>query len=109
MCSSDLDSLIMGIFIVQGIVIGIFGTLLGIVGGVWLATHVETIVPVIEQFFQTRFLPADVYYISEVPSDMHWQDVIHIGLLAFGLCLLATLYPAWRAARTEPAEVLRYE
>jgi lipoprotein-releasing system permease protein len=100
---------IMGIFIVQGIVIGIFGTLLGIIGGVWLATHVETIVPAIEQFFQTRFLPADVYYISEVPSDMHWQDVIHIGLLAFGLCLLATLYPAWRAARTEPAEVLRYE
>lgn len=100
---------IMGIFIVQGIVIGIFGTLLGIVGGVWLATHVEIIVPAIEQFFQTQFLPADVYYISEVPSDMHWQDVIHIGLLAFGLCLLATLYPAWRAARTEPAEVLRYE
>ncbi len=100
---------IMGIFIVQGIVIGIFGTLLGIIGGVWLATHVEIIVPAIEQFFQTQFLPADVYYISEVPSDMHWQDVIHIGLLAFGLCLLATLYPAWRAARTEPAEVLRYE
>jgi lipoprotein-releasing system permease protein len=100
---------IMGIFIVQGIVIGILGTLLGILGGVWLATHVETIVPAIEQVFQTRFLPADVYYISEVPSDMHWQDVIHIGLLAFGLCLLATLYPAWRAARTEPAEVLRYE
>jgi lipoprotein-releasing system permease protein len=100
---------IMGIFIVQGIIIGIFGTLLGIIGGVWLATHVEIIVPAIEQFFQTRFLPADVYYISEVPSDMHWQDVIHIGLLAFGLCLLATLYPAWRAARTEPAEVLRYE
>jgi lipoprotein-releasing system permease protein len=100
---------IMGIFIVQGTVIGLVGTLLGVAGGVWLATHVETIVPAIEGLFHTKFLPADVYYISEVPSDMRWQDVIRISSLAFGLGLLATLYPAWRASRTQPAEVLRYE
>lgn len=100
---------IMGIFIVQGTIIGLVGTLLGIAGGIWLATHVEAIVPAIEEVFQTKFLPPDVYYISELPSDMRWQDVIRIGSLAFGLGLLATLYPAWRASRTRPAEVLRYE
>jgi lipoprotein-releasing system permease protein len=100
---------IMGIFIVQGTIIGLVGTLLGVAGGVWLATHVETFVPAIETLFHTKFLPADVYYISEVPSDMRWQDVIRISSLAFGLGLLATLYPAWRASRTQPAEVLRYE
>ncbi len=100
---------IMGIFIVQGIIIGFVGTLLGVVGGVWLASHVETIVPAIEKLFQTKFLSPEVYYISELPSDMRWRDVIHISLVAFGLCLLATLYPAWRASRTQPAEVLRYE
>ncbi|MGH8522550.1 MAG: lipoprotein-releasing system transmembrane subunit LolC, partial [Gammaproteobacteria bacterium] len=59
--------------------------------------------------FQTQFLPPDIYYISELPSDMRWPDVIRITAIAFTLCLLSTLYPAWRASRTQPAEVLRYE
>ncbi|MGH8532384.1 MAG: FtsX-like permease family protein, partial [Gammaproteobacteria bacterium] len=100
---------IMSIFIVQGTVIGFVGTLLGLLGGVQLATHVDTIVPAIENFFQTQFLPPDIYYISELPSDMRWPDVIRIAVIAFTLCLLSTLYPAWRASRTQPAEVLRYE
>jgi lipoprotein-releasing system permease protein len=87
----------------------LLGTLLGIVGGVVLALNVETIVPAIEQLFHTKFLPADVYYISELPSDLHSLDVVRIGLVAFLLSVLATLYPAWRAARTQPAEALRYE
>jgi lipoprotein-releasing system permease protein len=100
---------IMSIFIVQGTVIGFVGTLLGLLGGVQLATHVDTIVPAIENFFQTQFLPPDIYYISELPSDMRWPDVIRIAVIAFTTCLLSTLYPAWRASRTQPAEVLRYE
>ncbi len=100
---------IMSIFIVQGTVIGFVGTLLGLLGGVQLATHVDTLVPAIEQLFQTQFLPPDIYYISELPSDMRWPDVIRITAIAFTLCLLSTLYPAWRASRTQPAEVLRYE
>ncbi len=100
---------IMKIFIIQGVVIGLVGITLGVIGGVWLALNVETIVPAIEDFFQVKFLSPDVYYISELPSDMHWQDVTTISLVAFLFCLLATIYPAWRAARTQPAEALRYE
>ncbi|MCI0400884.1 MAG: lipoprotein-releasing ABC transporter permease subunit [Gammaproteobacteria bacterium] len=100
---------IMGIFIVQGAIIGLVGTILGVLAGVWLANNVETIVPNIEHLFNVKFLSPDVYYISEVPSDMHWIDVIRISIVAFLLSLLATIYPAWRAARTQPAEALRYE
>ncbi len=100
---------VMGIFIVLGGVIGIFGTLMGTVGGVLLALNVETIVPAIEQFFGVQFMAADVYYISEVPSKLDWNDVYLIASMAFGLSLLATLYPAWQASRVNPAEVLRYE
>ncbi|WJW76774.1 lipoprotein-releasing ABC transporter permease subunit [Thiohalobacter sp. IOR34] len=100
---------VMGIFIVQGTLIGTFGTLLGAVGGVALALNVETLVPAIERFFEVQFLPADIYYISELPSRLEWPDVWRISGFAFLLCLLATLYPAWRAARTQPAEALRYE
>jgi lipoprotein-releasing system permease protein len=100
---------IMKIFIIQGVIIGLVGILLGAIGGVWLASNVETIVPAIENFFQVKFLSPDVYYISELPSDMHWNDVIVISSVAFIFCLVATLYPAWRAARTQPAEALRYE
>ncbi|HSR63067.1 MAG TPA: lipoprotein-releasing ABC transporter permease subunit, partial [Gammaproteobacteria bacterium] len=100
---------IMQIFIIQGIVIGIVGISLGVIGGVWLATNVTTLVPAIENFFQVKFLSPDVYYISDLPSDMHWSDVIVISVVAFVFCLLATIYPAWRAARTQPAEALRYE
>ncbi len=100
---------IMGIFIVQGITIGLVGTLLGLIGGVSLATHVDVVVPFIEQLFGVKFLAPDVYLISDLPSQVQWGDVSTIGLVAFGLATLATLYPAWRAARTQPAEALRYE
>ena len=100
---------IMGIFIVQGITIGLVGTLLGLIGGVSLATHVDVVVPFIEGLFGVKFLAPDVYLISDLPSQVQWGDVSTIGLVAFGLATLATLYPAWRAARTQPAEALRYE
>ena len=100
---------IMLIFIIQGIVIGVLGTALGVAGGVALALNIETIVPAIENFFNVQFLSADVYYISDVPSELHWRDVWLMASVALGLSLLATLYPAWRAARTHPAEALRYE
>ncbi len=100
---------IMRIFIVQGVVIGAFGTLLGVIGGVSLASNVEVIVPAIERILGMKFLSPDVYYISELPSEMRAADIIKISVLAFVLCLIATLYPAWRASRTQPAEALRYE
>lgn len=100
---------IMGVFIVQGTLIGVIGTLLGVVCGVALAMNVETIVATIEHAFGVRFLPPEVYYISELPSDLQWTDVIRITFVSFGMAALATLYPAWRAARTQPAEALRYE
>lgn len=100
---------IMTVFIIQGVVIGVLGTALGVAGGVGLALNVETIVPAIEHLFHVQFMSADVYYISEVPSELHWQDVWVMSSVALVLSLLATLYPAWRASRTHPAEALRYE
>jgi len=100
---------IMGIFIVQGTLIGVIGTLLGTVGGVALALNVETLVPAIEKLFSIQFLAADVYYISDLPSDMRIADVIAISSTSLVISLIATLYPAWRASRTQPAEALRYE
>ncbi len=100
---------ILRIFIVQGALIGLLGTALGLIGGIALALNVETIVPAIEEAFNTQFMPADVYYISDLPSQLNWSDVWQIGVVAFLLSLLATLYPAWRASRTQPAEALRYE
>ena len=100
---------VMGVFVVLGTIIGFVGTLLGVAGGVALATNVEQIVPWLEQTFNTQFLSSDIYYISDLPSDMRWPDVIKVGVLAFALSVAATLYPAWRAARTDPAEALRYE
>ncbi len=69
----------------------------------------ETLVPAIESFFNVKFLSPDIYYISDLPSDLHWNDVTVISSVAFIFCVLATLYPAWRAANTQPAEALRYE
>ena len=100
---------IMTIFIIQGVVIGLMGTALGVAGGLGLALNVETIVPAIENLFNVEFLAADVYYISDVPSELHWNDVWIMASVSMGLSLLATLYPAWRAANTHPAEALRYE
>lgn len=100
---------IMRIFIVQGTLIGTIGTLFGLIFGVLLAQNVEPIMNFLQNLFHFQFLPADVYYISDLPSDMHWADVIRISGSAFVLTILSTLYPAWRAARTQPAEALRYE
>jgi lipoprotein-releasing system permease protein len=100
---------IMGVFMVQGTVIGLVGTLLGTTGGVLLALNVETLVPAIERLFGVEFLSADVYYISELPSDLRWPDVGKIASISFLISIVATLYPAWRASRTQPAEALRYE
>ncbi len=100
---------IMAVFIVQGALIGVVGTLLGLAGGIALALNVETLVPAIEELLGIRFLSPDVYYISDLPSDLHWADVHRVAAMSLLLALLATLYPAWRASRTQPAEALRYE
>jgi len=100
---------IMTIFMVQGTLIGLFGTLLGVLGGVTLALNVESIIAGVEKLLGYQFLPADVYYISSLPSDLQWNDVSVIGLTAFVLSLLSTIYPSWRAAQIRPAEALRYD
>ena len=100
---------IMQIFVVQGIVIGFIGTLIGVVGGVITALNVEAIIGGIERAFSFQVLSRDVYYISEMPSDLHLADVVWVALVSLGLSLAATLYPSWRASRVNPAEALRYE
>jgi len=100
---------VMGVFVVQGSVLGVAGTLLGVAGGVALALHVEQVVQALEGLLGVRFLPADVYYISELPSRLDWGDVGRITAVSLLLSVSATLYPAWRAARVQPAEALRYE
>lgn len=100
---------IMGVFMVQGAIIGIVGTLLGLTGGVSLSLNLDTVVPFIEGLFGIRILDPSVYYISELPSDLHWNDVWTICSISLLLGLAATIYPAWRASKTQPAEALRYE
>ena len=100
---------IMKIFIVQGVLIGLVGTLLGVTGGVLLALNIGVVVPFIEHLFGVQFLSPQVYYITELPSDLQWADVITIGAVSFVLTVAATLYPSYRASRLNPAEALRYE
>ncbi|MFZ5484362.1 MAG: lipoprotein-releasing ABC transporter permease subunit [Pseudomonadota bacterium] len=100
---------IMKVFMVQGSLIGVIGTLAGVVTGVLLALNIETVVPWIERAVGLDLFPADVYYISELPSKVVWSDVGIIGGVSLGLAFLATLYPSWRASRVHPAEALRYE
>lgn len=100
---------VMAIFMVQGALIGVFGTLLGLGGGISLALNIETVIPALENVFGIQFLPPDIYYISDLPSDLRWYDVYTISSLSLIISLLATIYPAWRASRTQPAEALRYE
>lgn len=100
---------IMLIFIIQGALIGVIGTLIGAFFGILIALNIDTIIPFIEGLFHVKFLAKDVYQISEVPSDLIWSDVITIVIVSFVLSLLATLYPSWRASKINPAEALRYE
>ena len=100
---------IMTIFLIQGAVIGLFGTLIGVALGVPVALNVFEIVSWLEQVFSTDFLPADVYYISDVVADVRAEDVLTYAIAAFTITILATIYPAWKASRTLPAEALRHE
>lgn len=99
---------ILAIFVVQGTLIGVVGTVAGLIGGVLLASNIDVVVPFIEQFTGPVLNP-EVYYIDEMPSDLRRDDVVKVGIMSFGLSLLATLYPAWRASRTDPAAALAYE
>ncbi|RYF00250.1 MAG: lipoprotein-releasing ABC transporter permease subunit [Oxalobacteraceae bacterium] len=100
---------IMKIFMIQGALVGLIGTGIGVAGGVLVALNVDVIVPFIERLLGVQFLPRDIYLISALPSDLRWPDVGTIGMVAVVLAFLATLYPSWRAARVRPAEALRYE
>jgi len=100
---------IMWVFMVQGTLIGVVGTILGLASGVLVASYIDVIIPALEHFFHTQFLPTGVYPITELPSDMQKSDVIKISLLSFVISIIATLYPALRAAKTRPAEALSYE
>jgi lipoprotein-releasing system permease protein len=102
-------SSIMKIFVVQGAIIGVIGTLLGVVTGILLALNIDVVVPFVERTFHFQILSSDVYYISELPSDIHWGDVISVAVVSLVLSFIATIYPSWRASRVNPAEALRYE
>jgi len=100
---------ILKIFITQGSIIGVLGTVIGVAGGVLLSLNLEIIVAFLEAVFDIKFLAADVYFISDLPSELKLSDVVKISSIALLLALASTFYPAWRAARTMPAEALRYE
>ena len=100
---------IMLIFMFQGSFIGVIGASLGLLGGVSLASNIDVLVPWIEETFGVDFFPADVYYVNTVPSDLHVSDVVWITTMSLVISFLATIYPAWRAAGTQPAEALKYE
>lgn len=100
---------IMSIFMTQGAVIGVIGTAWGVVLGILLALNIERLIGFIESSFNIDILADDVYLITDLPSAINWSDIFLIAVIAIALSLLATLYPAWRASRTEPAQVLRHE
>ncbi len=100
---------VMKIFMVQGTLIGVVGTALGVVLGVVLSLNIDVVVPAVERAFNFQILSREVYYISELPSQLAWRDVWSVAAVALGLSFVATLYPSWRAARVNPAEALRYE
>ena len=97
------------IFLVQGALIGVVGTLLGVMGGVAIAFNVDVLVPAIERMIGAQFLPREIYFINALPSDPQFSDITTIGVTSLIMSLLATLYPSWRASRLQPAEVLRHD
>lgn len=100
---------ILKIFVTQGSIVGIAGTLAGVVFGILLALNLESIIGFFESVFGIKFLAADVYFISDLPSDLKYGDVALVAAIALALALLSTIYPAWVAAKTAPAEALRYD
>ncbi len=100
---------IMGIFVVQGAMVGVIGTVAGLGLGLLVAFNIDVIVPALESLLQARFLPADVYLISRMPSDPQSGDIVPVAVISLLLSFVATLYPSWRASRVNPAEALRYE
>ena len=101
--------MILRIFVIQGSLIGVIGTGLGVVGGIGLAQNIGLVVPFLEQFFGFSLFPADIYYITELPSELRSSDVIGFALMTLAMSFLSTLYPSWRASKTHPAEALSYE
>jgi len=100
---------IMGIFVVQGAMVGVIGTLSGLLLGLAIASNIDLIVPAIERALNASFLPKDIYLISKMPSDPQSSDIVPIAVISLVLAFVATLYPSWRASRVNPAEALRYE
>lgn len=100
---------IMGVFMVQGAMVGVIGTLAGLLLGLGVAFNIDVIVPALERLFHASFLPKDIYLISRMPSDPQSADITPIAIISLALSFLATLYPSWRASRVNPAEALRYE
>ena len=100
---------IMGIFVVQGAMVGVIGTLAGLLLGLGIAFNIDVIVPAIERLLSASFLPKDIYLISRMPSDPQPADIVPVGVISLVLSFVATLYPSWRASRVNPAEALRYE
>ncbi len=100
---------IMGIFVVQGAMVGVIGTLAGLALGLGVALNIDVIVPALEQLFHASFLPKDIYLISRMPSDPQQADIVPVVIISLLLAFVATLYPSWRASQVNPAEALRYE
>ena len=100
---------IMTIFVVQGAMVGVIGTLAGLALGLGVAFNIDTLVPALEHLLGAKFLPQEVYLISRMPSDPQQGDIVPIALISLVLAFVATLYPSWRASRVNPAEALRYE
>jgi lipoprotein-releasing system permease protein len=100
---------IMAVFVVQGAMVGVMGTLGGLLLGLLIANHIDVIVPALEGLFQASFLPKDIYLISHMPSDPQSADILPVVLISLALSFVATLYPSWRASQVNPAEALRYE